>query len=906
MARVVAVVCAAFLAQVHAQGFFVCPAPCEAMFLPQDMESAEDCLCLNGGKTAGLDNRLSGRLLLGQALPSLSLNFRCPKGASAKVLHPKAFADCECKPGLQRDEIGGACIDAIACRGRYVLKSGLVHARSIADCACQEPYTKDDATGECYLDHCPRAANYVKKASLVGPVHSLADCDCTAPYTKNAQSGECFLQFSCPAHASPPKQGYAKSLSDCTCDWGYVRSPTSNEKAGPSDYCVTETPTFICPPHSRPMPSLATAPSNFMQCECAVGFERDEKLEMCKQPLSNGILRGASLPVAEFTCPDFAVAMAPHPYSMRQCQCLPGFVPNYGMQSCDWTPDFYKCPPHAFNPYPSLPALDFMDCHCAKGYLRNDRNSSCDAKPPLNENGCPMHAIVLHWPVHAPNDDCACVHGRVAEPPSMLGAEFQAFSQRFVGESDNDTMVCNAPPPTGPSALCPANAIINNWPVTKLSDCSCKSGYDLQIGPGPANALTTIKSTDGGMLCVPTVATNRLPACGAGMVRSSSDNSCRYVAEDVSLAGKKSGKIVVNGNELDYVLVEDDVMVTQGDIAVGISFGFFDTLDEMDNDYHFYLLHGYYNMEKDNRWKNAKMCYTVDPGLASRRSDLVAVMDHITTNTGFTFLECHEWYCDDHLDDCDDFVDFVPTSASCYSFVGRVGGRQALGVSNDCAFGNLVHVLLHAIGLHHPLVRPDRDAHVAIAWECVDKTKRSYFAVEHLEAIYGAGAVAIVGAEVPYDYYSIMHHRSDAFVNASARSCMSVIPRIEDVYARQEVLNEMGQRDKMSLTDIHYVWSLYPELKAVPKSNATKTESDPIEMAAETTPPGSYHESRLHTKADAIDGHGASTSNAVGAVVCVVAFLAMLGFGLVEMKRVAKRKDESQYSDPLLSDPIYD
>ncbi|OQS05143.1 hypothetical protein THRCLA_02674 [Thraustotheca clavata] len=887
-----AIVLAAIVAKVHAKGFFVCPAPCEAMFLPQDMESTEDCLCLSTqGKSPSADNKLSMLLLAVE-----STMYRCPKDSVAKVLHPKAFTDCECKTGLDRDERNGFCVQTIQCTGKYILRPGVTEARSIADCNCQEPYTKDDATGECFLDHCPRSANYVKKAALVGPVHSLADCDCLDPFTKNPQSGECFLQFQCPLNSSPPKQGYAKSLVDCTCDWGFVH----NLKASTSSqdvYCVPQKPSFICPPHSRPLATLTGAPLNFLGCECAVGYERDEKLELCKEDKNHG--NPVTIP-PEFICPDYSIPMAPHPYSMRQCQCLPGFVPNYGMQSCDWSPDFYKCPLHSFNPYPSLPALDFMDCRCAKGFVRNDYNASCDEKPPLNENGCPMHALINRWPVHDPNTDCMCQFGSEhvqLPPPAMIGAEFQAHVNKALKLQGNESLLCSAPLATD-MIECPTNAIMNNWPLTKLSDCSCKSGYILQAIPSATDPKVST------MACVPTPSSLRLPPCGPGMKRSISDNSCRYIGEEALSVSKTLGKIVINGNELDYVLVEDDVMVTQGDIAVGISFGFFE------DDHLFYILHGYYNMEKDNRWKDSKMCFTISHQVSKRRDDILYVMNHITTNTGFTFLECHEAYCDDHINDCDDFVDFTPTESSCYSFIGRVGGRQALGISDDCGRGNLIHVLLHAIGLHHPIVRPDRDAHTSIAWECIEKDKRSFFAIEHLEEIYGKGEVDMAITEVPYDYYSIMHHRADAFVNASLPGCLSLIPRIEDVYARQEVLNEMGQRDKMSLTDIHYVWVLYPELKqahtsAPPIVNASIAEDF---TSNETDPPALYHESRLHTKADAIDNHASSTTSTVGAVVCVVGLLALLGFGLVEMKRVSKRHEENhgKYADPLLSDPIYD
>ncbi|CAK4790835.1 unnamed protein product [Aphanomyces euteiches] len=882
-----ALVAASAAVLVESKGFFVCPAPCLAMFLPRDMEDIDDCICFSPDKASStlLDHGESTKV------------YRCPDNSSASILHPRSFADCVCTNDLHRDEKAGQCVAQLSCEGKYELKSGLLTPRSLADCKCVEPYTKDESTGECMLTYCPRAANYVKHGKA-DKVKSLADCDCLAPYTKNPQSGECFIRFECPNHSSPPLQGYAKSIGDCTCDWGFIHPTTKSLSNTTDSFCVAEKPSFACPLHSRPLTTLDGSPVNFLDCECADGFERDDQHELCAN-VTTSFLRGTSTPVlTQFECPDFSVPLAPHPHSMAQCQCLPGFEPNWGLHACDWTPHYYVCPLHSFNPFPALPALDFMDCHCAKGYQRNDAKGVCEVRTHLNENGCPIGSLIENWPVHDPSWDCFCPFGESDDNSDIEAIASQEFLKKL-GQAnlDEDFGITCLPPPTGWSFGCPHNAVMNTWPILKIQDCSCKAGYE-----GVA--------TDDhfGMACNETSTTRFLPACANGMTRSPSDNVCRYPAEDVAVSSSHPiGKIVVDGNELDFVLVEEDIMVTQGDIAVGTSFGYLSD----DDDNLFFILHGYYNKEKESRWKDAKMCFTIDPSVLNRRQDIWDAMNHISLNTGFSFLECKEEYCDDHLDDCDDLVDFSLTASSCWSSVGRVGGRQMLGVSDDCGKGNLIHVILHAIGLHHPTLRRDRDGHVQIAWECVDSTKRSFFAAEHLETIESDKESSI--SSVPYDFFSIMHYRADAFVNTSMEGgCMTVFPLIQDPYERQSVLTGMGQRDQMSLTDIHYVWALYPALRAKQQdihAAASLDHAFDISDVESTLEVPEHHESRLHTKADTINYHQTnSTSNTVGAIVCVVAFVAVVGFAMIELKRLAKKKAEAddRYADPLLSDTMYE
>ncbi|WNG13821.1 M12 family metallopeptidase [Cystobacter fuscus] len=95
-----------------------------------------------------------------------------------------------------------------------------------------------------------------------------------------------------------------------------------------------------------------------------------------------------------------------------------------------------------------------------------------------------------------------------------------------------------------------------------------------------------------------------------------------------------------------------------------------------------------------------------------------------------------------------DYVRIV-TSDGCWSYVGKIGGRQDLSLGNGCGVNPARHELGHAVGLAHEQVRQDRDT-----WVTVN-------AGGSQNAIDWGSAGTPIGA---YDFESMMHYRN-YFVN---------------------------------------------------------------------------------------------------------------------------------------------
>uniref|UniRef100_A0A158P9C2 Metalloendopeptidase n=1 Tax=Angiostrongylus cantonensis TaxID=6313 RepID=A0A158P9C2_ANGCA len=92
----------------------------------------------------------------------------------------------------------------------------------------------------------------------------------------------------------------------------------------------------------------------------------------------------------------------------------------------------------------------------------------------------------------------------------------------------------------------------------------------------------------------------------------------------------------------------------------------------------------------------------------------------------------------------------------CFSDVGRAGGRQELSLDDGCMqYDTAIHELMHSVGFYHEHERWDRDNHITILWQNIDKDAYDQFGkVDMSESSYYGQM---------YDYFSIMHYDSLAF-----------------------------------------------------------------------------------------------------------------------------------------------
>lgn len=141
------------------------------------------------------------------------------------------------------------------------------------------------------------------------------------------------------------------------------------------------------------------------------------------------------------------------------------------------------------------------------------------------------------------------------------------------------------------------------------------------------------------------------------------------------------------------------------------------------------------------------------------------------------------------------------------SFVGMVGGAQALNIVSWSSRYILVHELCHALGFWHEQSRWDRDANVTIHWSNIQANSSHNFSMY--------SSTDWLTTATPYDFNSVMHYHKCAFSNCCPPGTFCNCPSgCETIGASAAI----GQLAYLSPSDIHDMEYAYGGVSSAIKS----------------------------------------------------------------------------------------
>ncbi|KAG1681792.1 Zinc metalloproteinase nas-36 [Nymphon striatum] len=144
---------------------------------------------------------------------------------------------------------------------------------------------------------------------------------------------------------------------------------------------------------------------------------------------------------------------------------------------------------------------------------------------------------------------------------------------------------------------------------------------------------------------------------------------------------------------------------------------------------------------ENKQWKNGVLRYAFSKSINTDTRNLIKkVIAGYQSNTCLKFSDVTNSPSGNYAE--------IITGSVCSSFVGMLGGRQAITIGTNCDnLGTIAHEIGHALGLQHEQSRNDRDRYVKFLPGNIEKGKNLNFQ---------KASGRYLG--VKYDYDSVMHY----------------------------------------------------------------------------------------------------------------------------------------------------
>ena len=154
--------------------------------------------------------------------------------------------------------------------------------------------------------------------------------------------------------------------------------------------------------------------------------------------------------------------------------------------------------------------------------------------------------------------------------------------------------------------------------------------------------------------------------------------------------------------------LEDGVPIMEGDIEI-----------DPKNDLSEVTIYGVGRWIWWKRWPNKTVYYSIDPNLPNQERVDWAI-NHIEANTEIKMVRRANER---------DFVHFKYNGpdGGCNSHIGRKFGKQYIRVPNWCSGPDIVHEILHALGMQHEQTRWDRNKFLKIHWNNIESSAKHNF-----------------------------------------------------------------------------------------------------------------------------------------------------------------------------------